>query len=50
MSDIKKIVSWYNLLVEKGIITEESIKEYLEEKAKAEKEAAEAEAKEEKAE
>lgn len=50
MSDIKKIVSWYNLLVEKGIITEESIKAYLEEKANAEKEAAEAEAKEEKAE
>jgi hypothetical protein len=50
MSDIKKIVSWYNLLVEKGIITEDSIKAYLEEKANAEKEAAEAEAKEEKAE
>lgn len=42
MSDIKKIVSWYNLLVEKGIITEESIKAYLEEKANAEKENAEA--------
>ena len=41
MSDIKKIVSWYNLLVEKGIITEESIKAYLEEKANAEKENAE---------
>ena len=42
MSDIKKIFSWYNLLVEKGIITEESIKAYLEEKANAEKENAEA--------
>jgi len=43
MSDIKKIVSWYNLLVEKGIITEESIKAYMEEKANAEKENAETE-------
>jgi len=37
-SDIKKIISWYNLLVEKGIISEESMKEYAEEKANAEKE------------
>lgn len=27
ISDIKKIISWYNLLVEKEIITEESVKE-----------------------
>ena len=37
-SDIKKIVSWYNLLIEKGIITDESMKAYAEEKANAEKE------------
>ncbi|MCF0205933.1 MAG: DUF5606 domain-containing protein [Bacteroidales bacterium] len=38
VSDVKKIVSWYNLLVEKGYITEESMKEYAEEKAKASEE------------
>ena len=27
ISDIKKVFSWYNVLIEKGIITEESIKE-----------------------
>ena len=43
VSDVKKIVSWYNLLVEKGIITEESMKAYAEEKANAEKEAEKAE-------
>ena len=37
-SDIKKIISWYNLLVEKGIISEEAMKAYAEEKANAEKE------------
>ncbi|MBR5982707.1 MAG: DUF5606 domain-containing protein [Bacteroidales bacterium] len=37
-SDIKKIISWYNLLVEKGIISEEAMKAYAEEKANSEKE------------
>jgi len=40
-SDIKKIISWYNLLVEKGIITEESVKAYIEEKENKEKESQE---------
>lgn len=31
ISDIKKVIAWYNLLIEKLIITEESIKEAKEE-------------------
>jgi hypothetical protein len=30
MSDIKKVFTWYNILIEKGILTEESIKSYKE--------------------
>lgn len=30
VSDIKKIFTWYNVLVEKGILTAETIKEYKE--------------------
>ena len=39
VSDIKKVISWYNLLVEKGIITEESVKQTLEEIEKLDEEA-----------
>jgi hypothetical protein len=48
MSDIKKVFIWYNLLIEKGIITEESIKSYkesLEEEKNAESEMSESEVK-----
>ena len=41
MSDVKKIFSWYNILIDKEIITEESIKSYkeaLEEEKSKEKE------------
>ncbi len=38
VSDVKKILSWYNLLIEKEIISEDAIKAYAEEKANAEKE------------
>jgi len=40
-SDLKKIFSWYNILVTTKIITEESIKKLEEEEAKAEQEAEE---------
>ena len=40
-SDLKKLFSWYNILVTTKIITEESIKKLEEEEAKAEQELAE---------
>ncbi|ASB50864.1 DUF5606 family protein [Alkalitalea saponilacus] len=36
VSDIKKVYMWFNLLKEKGIITEEAISKYKEEKDKEE--------------
>lgn len=36
-SDIKKLFSWYNILIKSGVLTEESLKESEEEDTKAEK-------------
>jgi hypothetical protein len=51
ISDIKKVFTWYNILIEKEIITEESIKSYkesLEEENNIESEKADTEIKKEK--